>query len=166
MKKSILIFTLLSLFLCSCDKYEITESISGIEGTWKLKETLPLGCFGDPFRYEDVDCSLIFEEGNLLSFKHNDEFIVYQEKFRVTKPKNIPQATDIQTPANEYLIELPKKVRNAIIENVRNEYQGEIQIYVDGYASISADEYDGIVLTIRSSEEYDILFDHRSRYVR
>ena len=169
MKKIIFVFsTLLSLFIYSCDKeknYELTECIPGIEGSWKWNMTTSTACFVFmPDKYGDVYCTLIFEKGNLLSFKHGDEYVIYQEKFKVTKPTDIPQVIHGQTPANEYLIELPKKVRYAIKENVTsNEH---IDIIVDGYVTVSVDEYDGTILTIRGTEEHEIMTDALSRYVR
>ena len=169
MKKIIFVFsTLLSLFIYSCDKeknYELTECIPGIEGSWKWNMTTSTGCFVFmPDKYGDVYCTLIFEEGNLLSVKKNDEILVYQEEFKVTKPTDIPQVIHGQTPANEYLIELPKKVRNAVKKDIFiNE---EIDIIVDGYVSVFVDEYDGNILTIRGIEEGQIMSDALSRYVR
>ena len=169
MKKIIFVFsTLLSLFIYSCDKeknYELTECIPGIEGSWKWNMTTSTACFVFmPDKYGDVYCTLIFEEGNLLSFKHGDEYVIYQEKFKATKPTDIPQVIHGQTPANEYLIELPKKVRNAVKKDIFiNE---EIDIIVDGYVSVSVDEYDGNILTIRGTEEGQIMSDALSRYVR
>ena len=105
-----------------------------------------------------------FEEGNLLSVKKNDEILVYQEEFKVTKPTDIPHVIHGQTPTNKYLIELPKKVRNAVKKDIFiNE---EIDIIVDGYVSVSVDEYDGNILTIRGTEEGQIMSDALSRYVR
>ena len=159
-------FTLSVLFLCSCNKenYEITESIPGIEGTWKWNATTSTGTFVWIADNYDVEICLIFEEGNLLSVKKNDEILVYQEEFKVTKPTDIPQVIHGQTPANEYLIELPKKVRNAVKKDIFiNE---EIDIIVDGYVSVSVDEYDGNILTIRGTEEGQIMSDALSRYVR
>ena len=160
--------TLLSLFIYSCDKeknYELTECIPGIEGSWKWNMTTSTACFVFmPDKYGDVYCTLIFEEGNLLSVKKNDEIGVYQEEIKVTKPTDIPQIIHGQTPANEYLIELPKKVRNAVKKDIFiNE---EIDIIVDGYVSVSVDEYDGNILTIRGTEEGQIMSDALSRYVR
>ena len=169
MKKIIFVFsTLLSLFIYSCDKeknYELTECIPGIEGSWKWNMTTSTACFVFmPDKYGDVYCTLIFEEGNLLSVKKNDEILVYQEEFKVTKPTDIPQVIHGQTPANEYLIELPKKVRNAVKKDIFiNE---EIDIIVDGYVSVSVDVYDGNILTIRGTEEGQIMSDALSRYVR
>ena len=168
MKKIVFAFLTLSvLFIYSCDKenYELTESIPGIEGSWKWNMTTSTGCFVFmPDKYGDVYCTLIFEEGNFLCFKHGDEYVIYQEKFKVTKPTDIPQVIHGQTPANEYLIELPKKVRYAIKENIiSTEY---IDIIVDGYVSVSVDEYDGTILTIRGTEEHEIMSDALSRYVR
>ena len=168
MKKIIFVFsTLLSLFIYSCDKenYELTESIPGIEGSWKWNMTTSTGCFVFmPDKYGDVYCTLIFEEGNLLSVKKNDEILVYQEEFKVTKPTDIPQVIHGQTPANEYLIELSKKVRNAVEKDIF--FNEGIDIIVDGYVSISVDEYDGTVLTIRGTGEGEIMTDALSRYVR
>ena len=167
MKKIIFVFfTLLSLFLCSCNKenYELTECIPGIEGTWNWNATTSTGTFVWIADNYDVEICLIFEEGNLLSVKKNDEILVYQEEFKVTKPTDIPQVIHGQTPANEYLIELPKKVRNAVKKDIFiNE---EIDIIVDGYVSVSVDEYDGTMLTIRGTEEGQIMSDALSRYVR
>ena len=135
MKKIIFVFsTLLSLFIYSCDKeknYELTECIPGIEGTWNWNATTSTGTFVWIADNYDVEICLIFEEGNLLSVKKNDEILVYQEEFKVTKPTDIPQVIHGQTPANEYLIELPKKVRNAVKKDIFiNE---EIDIIVDGH---------------------------------
>ena len=168
MKKIIFVFsTLLSLFIYSCDKeknYELTECIPGIEGTWNWNATTSTGTFVWIADNYDVEICLIFEEGNLLSVKKNDEILVYQEEFKVTKPTDIPQVIHGQTPANEYLIELPKKVRNAVKKDIFiNE---EIDIIVDGYVSVSVDEYDGTILTIRGTEEHELMTDALSRYVR
>ena len=168
MKKIIFVFsTLLSLFICSCNKeknYELTECIPGIEGKWNWNATTSTGTFVWIADNYDVEICLIFEEGNLLSVKKNDEILVYQEEFKVTKPTDIPQVIHGQTPANEYLIELPKKVRNAVKKDIFiNE---EIDIIVDGYVSVSVDEYDGNILTIRGTEEGQIMSDALSRYVR
>ena len=165
MKKMYLFITFL-LLLCSCNKenYELTESIPDIEGTWKWNATTSTGTFVWIADNYDVEICLIFEEGNLLSVKKNDEILVYQEEFKVTKPTDIPQVIHGQTPANEYLIELPKKVRNAVKKDIFiNE---EIDIIVDGYVSVSVDEYDGNILTIRGTEEGQIMSDACSRYVR
>ena len=165
MKKMYLFITFL-LLLCSCNKenYELTESIPDIEGTWKWNATTSTGTFVWIADNYDVEICLIFEEGNLLSVKKNDEILVYQEEFKVTKPTDIPQVIHGQTPANEYLIELPKKVRNAVKKDIFiNE---EIDIIVDGYVSVSVDEYDGNILTIRGPEEGQIMSDACSRYVR
>lgn len=167
MKKIVFAFLTLSvLCLCSCNKenYELTESIPGIEGTWKWDMTTSTGTFVWIAANCDVEICLIFEDGNLLSIKKNDEILVYQEEFKVTKPTDIPQVIHGQTPANEYLIELPKKVRNAVKKDIFiNE---EIDIIVDGYVSVSVDEYDGNILTIRGTEEGQIMSDALSRYVR
>lgn len=165
MKKMYLFITFL-LLLCSCNKenHEITESIPGIEGTWKWNATTSTGTFVWIADNYDVEICLIFEEGNLLSVKKNDEILVYQEEFKVTKPTDIPQVIHGQTPANEYLIELPKKVETAITKDIFiNE---KIDIIVDGYVSVSVDEYDGNILTIRGTEEGQIMSDACSRYVR
>ena len=72
MKKIIFVFsTLLSLFLCSCNKenYELTECIPGIEGKWKWNATTSTGTFVWLADNYDVEICLIFEEGNLLSVK-------------------------------------------------------------------------------------------------
>ena len=168
MKKIIFVFsTLLSLFIYSCDKeknYELTECIPGIEGTWNWNATTSTGTFVWIADNYDVEICLIFEEGNLLSIKKNDEFLIYQEELKVTKPTDIPQVINGLTPANEYLIELSKKVRNAVKKDIFiNE---EIDIIVDGYVSVSVDEYDGNILTIRGTEEGQIMSDALSRYVR
>ena len=167
MKKIVFAFLTLSvLFLCSCNKenHELTESIPGIEGSWKWNATTSTGIFVWIADNYDVEICLIFEEGNLLSIKKNDEILVCQEEFKVTKPTDIPQVIHGQTPANEYLIELPKKVRNAVKKDIFiNE---EIDIIVDGYVSVSVDEYDGNILTIRGTEEGQIRSDACSRYVR
>ena len=165
MKKMYLFITFL-LLLCSCNKenYELTESIPDIEGTWKWSMTTSTGTFVWIADNYDVEICLIFEEGNLLSVKKNDEILVYQEEFKVTKPTDIPQVIHGQTPANEYLIELPKKVETAITKDIFiNE---KIDIIVDGYVSVSVDEYDGNVLTIRGTEDGEIMTDACSRYVR
>lgn len=168
MKKIIFVFsTLLSLFIYSCDKeknYELTECIPGIEGTWNWNATTSTGTFVWIADNYDVEICLIFEEGNLLSVKKNDEILVYQEEFKVTKPTDIPQVIHGQTPANEYLIELSKKVRNAVEKDIF--FNEGIDIIVDGYVSISVDEYDGTVLTIRGTGEGEIMTDALSRYVR
>ena len=168
MKKIIFVFsTLLSLFIYSCDKeknYELTECIPGIEGTWNWNATTSTGTFVWIADNYDVEICLIFEEGNLLSVKKNDEILVYQEEFKVTKPTDIPQVIHGQTPANEYLIELSKKVRNAVEKDIF--FNEGIDIIVDGYVSISVDEYDGTVLTIRGAGEGEIMTDALSRYVR
>ena len=119
MKKMYLFITFL-LLLCSCNKenYELTESIPDIEGTWKWNATTSTGTFVWIADNYDVEICLIFEEGNLLSVKKNDEILVYQEEFKVTKPTDIPQVIHGQTPANEYLIELPKKVETAITKDI------------------------------------------------
>ena len=165
MKKMYLFITFL-LLLCSCNKenHEITESIPGIEGTWKWNASTSTGTFVWIADNYDVEICLIFEEGNLLSVKKNDEILVYQEEFKVTKPTDIPQVIHGQTPANEYLIELPKKVETAITKDIFiNE---KIDIIVDGYVSVSVDEYDGNILTIRGTEDGQIMSDACSRYVR
>ena len=165
MKKMYLFITFL-LLLCSCNKenHEITESIPGIEGTWRWNTSTSTGTFVWIADNYDVEICLIFEEGNLLSVKKNDEILVYQEEFKVTKPTDIPQVIHGQTPANEYLIELPKKVETAITKDIFiNE---KIDIIVDGYVSVSVDEYDGNILTIRGTEEGQIMSDACSRYVR
>ena len=168
MKKIIFVFsTLLSLFIYSCDKeknYELTECIPGIEGTWNWNATTSTGTFVWIADNYDVEICLIFEEGNLLSVKKNDEILVYQEEFKVTKPTDIPQVVHGQTPANEYLIELSKKVRNAVEKDIF--FNEGIDIIVDGYVSVSVDEYDGTMLTIRGTGEGEIMTDALSRYVR
>ena len=160
------LFITFLLLLCSCNKenHEITESIPGIEGTWRWNTSTSTGTFVWIADNYDVEICLIFEEGNLLSVKKNDEILVYQEEFKVTKPTDIPQVIHGQTPANEYLIELPKKVETAITKDIFiNE---KIDIIVDGYVSVSVDEYDGNILTIRGTEEGQIMSDACSRYVR
>mgnify|MGYP006363796667 FL=1 len=168
MKKIIFVFsTLLSLFIYSCDKeknYELTECIPGIEGTWKWNATTSTGTFVWIADNYDVEICLIFEEGNLLSVKKNDEILIYQEELKVTKPTDIPQVIHGQTPANEYLIELSKKVRNAVEKDIF--FNEGIDIIVDGYVSVSVDEYDGTMLTIRGTGEGEIMTDALSRYVR
>ena len=168
MKKIIFVFsTLLSLFIYSCDKeknYELTECIPGIEGTWNWNATTSTGTFVWIADNYDVEICLIFEEGNLLSVKKNDEILVYQEEFKVTKPTDIPQVIHGQTPANEYLIELSKKVRNAVEKDIF--FNEGIDIIVDGYVSVSVDEYDGTMLTIRGTGEGEIMTDALSKYVR
>lgn len=167
MKKIVFAFLTLSvLFLCSCNKenYELTESIPGIEGTWKWNATTSTGTFVWMADNYDVEICLIFEEGNLLSIKKNDEFLIYQEELKVTKPTDIPQVINGLTPANEYLIELSKKVRNAVEKDIF--FNEGIDIIVDGYVSVSVDEYDGTMLTIRGTGEGEIMTDALSRYVR
>lgn len=166
MKKIVFTFLTLSvLFLCSCNKenYELTECIPGIEGTWKWNATTSTGTFVWFADWYDVEICLIFEEGNLLSVKKNDEFLIYQEELKITKPTDIPVIHG-STPANEYLIELPKKVRDAVEKDIF--FNEGIDIILDGYASVSFDEYDGNVLMIRGTGEGQIMTDALSRYVR
>ena len=167
MKRSILIIALMSLFLCSCDKdnVDLTESVPGIEGSWKWELSSSNGCFWYLCTREEsgADYTLIFEEGNLLSIKDGDEFVIYQEELKVTKPTNIPQGPNSgNIPANEYLIELPKKTKYLDEYFLTND---TIYMDVDGYVSICFDEYyNANKLTIRRVE-HDIELQ-RSIFIR
>lgn len=154
MKKNLIILTLLALFLYSCNKdndnptennrndetteiIELTESIPGIEGTWKWHYTVVGGYVG-VYNAEALnpDCTLTIEDGNLISIKDGNEYVIYQEEFKVTKPDNIPLLKNSDIPAGDYLIELPENVQNVIKEyliSLDNEYH---EIYADGYISI------------------------------
>lgn len=167
MKRSILTIALMSLFLCSCDKdnLDLTESVPGIEGSWKWELSSSNGCFWWMCTQEEsgADYTLIFEEGNLLSIKNGDEFVIYQEELKVTKPTNIPQGPNSgNIPANEYLIELPKKTKYLDEYFLTND---TIYMVADGYVSICFDEYyNANKLTIRRVE-HDIELQ-RSIFIR
>ena len=173
MKKSILIFTLLSLFLCSCDKennqpdnsIELTE-ILDIEGTWKWHSTVVGGFVGIyKAALSNPDCTLIFEKGNLISIKDGDEYIIYQEKFKVTKPDVIPLMKYSDIPAGDYLIELSDYAQYVIFN-----YFGKLvhEIYADGYISISIENNETMLNIIKNpnvEEAVDINYIG-SHYVR
>ena len=59
---------------------------------------------------------------------------------------------------------MSKKVRNAVEKDIF--FNEGIDIIVDGYVSVSVDEYDGTMLTIRGTGEGQIMSDALSRYVR
>lgn len=154
MKKNIIILTLLALFLCSCDKEnneptENTENIENqggeektgdtpdIEGSWKWHFTVAGGFIGI-YNAEiyNPDCTLIFEEGNLMSIKDGEEYVIYQEEFEISKPDDIPLVKNTDDSAGDYLIELPEDVQDVINEYFANY---NYQIFADGYVSISTE---------------------------
>ena len=98
-----------------------------------------------------------------MSIKDGDEFVIYQEELKVTKPTNIPQGPNSgNIPANEYLIELPKKTKYLDEYFLTND---TIYMDVDGYVSICFDEYyNANKLTIRRVE-HDIELQ-RSIFIR
>ena len=173
MKKNLIILTLLALFLYSCGKDDeipvengddkkvetkvsMTESIPGIEGTWKWQYTVVGGYVGIySAEVSNPDCVLILEEGNLMSIKDGDEYVIYQEEFKVTKPDNIPLIKNSEIPAGDYLIELPENVQNVIKEYLIGLDNGYHEIYVDGYVSIWT-ENDAPMLNIIKNPNLEI----------
>lgn len=163
MKKNIIIIVLFAAFMCSCnERYSIAESIPDIEGSWKWHSSIVGGVIGIyPAEIYNPDCYLIFEKDNLLSIKDGEEYIIYQEEFIVTKPKNIP-LTPSGTPAGEYMIKLPKDINKAIENYFANHNH---DIYVDGYVSISIENNNTMLNIIKEPnvESVNYIGSHYTR---
>ena len=164
MKRAFIVITLFVLFLYSCDKNKhkdtepiidnkTTMTIPGIEGSWKWDVTVVGGFVGiyDADIYNS-DCVLIFEKDNLMSLKDGDEYVIYQEKFKISEPDDIPFMACTEVPAGEYLIELPENVQN-VIEEYFADYNHEI--FIDGYVSILT-ENDNTTLNIIKDPDIEL----------
>lgn len=119
MKKSFLIFLLIVSVMSSCKKEQLVKEIPEIEGSWKWHSTVwGFGVYNE--EQCDMECTIIIEEGNRMTVKNGDDFVIKQEKFKVKESDNASMS--------EYIIELPKKAREKVVESFE-----PYVVIVDGY---------------------------------